>query len=101
MSKSVVKTKTLSEMKDKYIGKRGSQERESYEHELRMDVLGRMIKATRQERSLTQEQLGLLVGVQKSQISKLESSANSATIDTIVKIFTALKAEIHFKVSLG
>lgn len=101
MSKSVVKTKTLSEMKDKYIGKRGSQERESYEHELRMDVLGRMIKATRQERSLTQEQLGLLVGVQKAQISKLESSANSATIDTIVKIFTALKAEIHFKVSLG
>ena len=101
MSKSVVKSKTLSEMKDKYIGKRGSQERESYEHELRMDVLGRMIKATRQERSLTQEQLGLLVGVQKAQISKLESSANSATIDTIVKIFTALKAEIHFKVSLG
>jgi DNA-binding XRE family transcriptional regulator len=101
MSKSVVKTKTLSEMKDKYIGKRGSQERESYEHELRMDVLGRMIKATRQERSLTQEQLGLLVGVQKAQISKLESSANSATIDTIVKIFSALKAEIHFKVSLG
>jgi DNA-binding XRE family transcriptional regulator len=100
MSKSVVKTKTLSEMKDKYIGKRGSQERESYEHELRMDVLGRMIKATRQERCLTQEQLGLLVGVQKAQISKLESSANSATIDTIVKIFSALKAEIHFKVRI-
>jgi len=101
MSKSVVKSKTLSEMKDKYIGKRGSQNREAYEHELRMDVLGRMIKATRQERCLTQEQLGLLVGVQKAQISKLESSANSATIDTIVKIFSALKAEIHFKVSLG
>jgi len=101
MSKSVVKSKTLSEMKDKYIGKRGSQNREAYEHELRMDVLGRMIKATRQERCLTQEQLGLLVGVQKAQISKLESSANSATIDTIVKIFSALKAEIHFKVGLG
>jgi len=100
MSKSVVKSKTLSEMKDKYIGKRGSQNREAYEHELRMDVLGRMIKATRQERNLTQEQLGLLVGVQKAQISKLESSANSATIDTIVKIFSALKAEIHFKVRI-
>ena len=101
MSKSVVKSKTLSEMKDKYIGKRGSQNREAYEHELRMDVLGRMIKSTRQERNLTQEQLGLLVGVQKAQISKLESSANSATIDTIVKIFSALKAEIHFKVRIG
>jgi HTH-type transcriptional regulator/antitoxin HipB len=65
-----------------------------------MDVLGRMIKTARQERNLTQEQLGKLVGVQKSQISKLESSANSATIDTILKVFKALKAEINFNVKL-
>jgi HTH-type transcriptional regulator/antitoxin HipB len=65
-----------------------------------MDVLGRMIKTARQERNLTQEQLGKLIGVQKAQISKLESSTNSATIDTIVKVFKALKAEIHFNVTL-
>jgi transcriptional regulator with XRE-family HTH domain len=41
-----------------------------------------------------------LVGVQKTQISKLESSANSATIDTILKVFKALKAEINFNVKL-
>ncbi len=49
--------------------------------------LGKMIKAASQERHLTQEELGQLVGVQKAQISKLESSANSATIDTILKVF--------------
>ena len=49
---------------------------------------------------MTQEQLGQLIGVQKSQISKLESSANSATIDTIIKVFKALKAEINFNVKL-
>jgi HTH-type transcriptional regulator/antitoxin HipB len=49
---------------------------------------------------MTQEELGRLVGVQKAQISKLESSANSATIDTILKVFKALKAEIHFNVKL-
>jgi transcriptional regulator with XRE-family HTH domain len=59
-----------------------------------------MIKQARQERNLTQEQLGQLVGVQKSQISKLESSTNSATIDTIIKVFRALKAEISFNVKL-
>lgn len=95
-----VKAQTLAEMKDKYIGKVGSKERDSYEYELRMDVLGKMIKAARQERNLTQEELGKLVGVQKAQISKLESSANSATIDTILKVFKALKAEIHFNVKL-
>jgi transcriptional regulator with XRE-family HTH domain len=40
------------------------------------------------------------MGVQKAQISKLESGANSATIDTILKVFTALKAEINFHVKL-
>ncbi|MFM6348912.1 MAG: helix-turn-helix domain-containing protein [Dolichospermum sp.] len=100
MSTKRPKTYSLAEMKDKYIGKVGTQEREEYEYELRMDVLGKMIKAARQERKLTQEQLGRLVGVQKAQISKLESSANSATIDTIIRVFKALKAEINFNVKL-
>ena len=93
-------TFSLAEMKDKYIGKVGTTERDEYEYELSMEVLGRMIKSARQERNLTQEQLGQLVGVQKSQISKLESSTNSATIDTILKVFKALKADIHFNVTL-
>lgn len=100
MATEKMKTYTLAEMKDKYIGKVGTQERDDYEYELRMDVLGKMIKAARQERHLTQEQLGQLVGVKKAQISKLESSANSATIDTIMKVFKALKAEINFNVKL-
>jgi len=100
MTNKEVKTYTLAEMKDKYIGNIGTNERDEYEYELRMDVLGKMIKTARQERHLTQEELGKLIGVQKAQISKLESSANSATIDTILKVFKALKAEINFNVKL-
>lgn len=95
-----MRTYTLAEMKDEFIGKVGTKERDEYEYELRMEVLGKMIKAARKERHLTQEQLGELVGVKKAQISKLESSANSATIDTILKVFKALKAEINFNVKL-
>ena len=94
------KSYTLDEMKDKFIGKKGSPVREKYEYELRMDLLGQMIKTTRKERNLTQEQQGQLLGVQKAQISKLENSANSASIDTILKVFQALKAEISFQVKL-
>lgn len=100
MATTEIKSSSLAEMKDKYIGKVGTSERDEYEYELRMDILGRMIKTARQERNLTQEQLGELVGVKKSQISKLESSTNSATIDTILKVFKALKADIHFNVTL-
>lgn len=94
------KTSSLEEMKDRYIGKIGTATRDEYEYELRMDVLGKMIKSARLERKLTQEELGKLVGVKKAQISKLETSANSATIDTILKVFRALKVEIHFNVKL-
>ena len=95
-----MKTYTLSEMKDTYIGKRGTKAREQYEYELNMELVSQMIKKVWQDRKLTQEQLGKLVGVQKAQISKLESSANSATLDTILKVFKALKANIHFTVSV-
>lgn len=100
MASKKVKTYSLTEMKDKYIGKVGTPARDEYEYELSMDVLGKMIKTARQERHLTQEQLGELVGVQKAQISKLETSANSATISTILKVFKALNAEIHFNVKM-
>jgi DNA-binding XRE family transcriptional regulator len=100
MAKTKIKSYSLGEMKDKYIGKDGTKQRDQYEYELRMDILGRMIRQARQERNLTQEQLGELVGVQKAQISKLESSANSATIDTVLKVFKALKADIHFNVTI-
>lgn len=100
MATNKLKAYSLAEMKDKYIGKVGTKQRDDYEYELRMEVLGKMIRAARQERNLTQEELGRLVGVQKAQISKLESSANSATIDTIIRVFRALKAEINFNVKL-
>lgn len=100
MSKATIKSYSLAEMKNQFIGKVGTTERDNYEYELNMDVLSHMIKKARQERNLTQEQLGKLVGVQKAQISKLESSANSATIDTVLKVFKALKADIHFNVTI-
>ncbi|CAM3331332.1 helix-turn-helix transcriptional regulator [Aquirufa ecclesiirivi] len=100
MATEKMKTYSLSEMKDKYIGKVGTKKRDDFEYELRMDLLGKMIKTARIERHLTQEELGKLIGVQKAQISKLESSANSATIDTVIKVFKALKAEINFNVKL-
>lgn len=57
MEPKELKTYSIAEMKDKYIGKVGTHERDEYEYELRMVVLGKMIKAARKERNLTQEEL--------------------------------------------
>ena len=93
-----MKMMTLDQMKDKDIGKIGTLERDKYEFDLRMEVLGDMIKSVRKERNLTQEQLGKLIGVQRAQISKLENNTSNVTIGTIMKVFNALKATVNFRV---
>jgi len=99
-NKNKLKLYTLDEIKDEFVGKRGASKREQYEQELQLDLLGDMIKKVRLERNLTQEQLGKLIGVQKAQVSKLENSATNVTIETILKVFSALKANISFHVEL-
>jgi DNA-binding XRE family transcriptional regulator len=94
------KTVSLDTMIDKHIGKVGTERRDAFENELRTDLLGQAIKQARQERNLTQEQLGELVGVQKAQISKIENSVKNARFDTILKVFEALGAKVHFNVEL-
>ncbi len=100
MKKQGVKTYTLDEVTEKYIGERGTPKREAFENELRLDLIGEAIKKARKERNLTQEQLGELIGVKKSQISKLENSLTDARFETILKVFKALNARINFNVEL-
>lgn len=99
-NKKEIKTYSLDEVTDKYIGKRGTSKREEFEYELKLDLLGEAIKKARKERNLTQEQLGKLVGVQKAQISKLENSLTDARFETIIKVFKALNAKVNFNVEL-
>ena len=99
--KNKFKTVSLDSMIDKHIGKIGTTRRDAFENELRIDLLGQTIKQVRQERNLTQEQLGELVGVQKAQISKIENSVKNARFDTILKVFEALGAKVNFNVVLS
>ena len=95
-----MKTYSLEELTDKYIGKIGTKKRDDFENELRLDLLGNAIKQARLERNLTQEKLGELVGVKKAQISKVENSTTDARLTTILKVFEALGAKINFNVEI-
>jgi DNA-binding XRE family transcriptional regulator len=95
-----MKTTSLETMLDRHIGKVGTDTRDAFEHELKMDILGEAIRQARKERNLTQSQLGDLVGVQKAQISKLENSFTDARLETILKVFRALNAKVNFKIEL-
>jgi len=96
-----MKTTSLDTLIDKHIGKIGTQKRDEFENELRLDLLGETIRKVRKEKKLTQEQLGNLVGVKKAQISKIENSLNDARFETILKVFRALNVKINFNVEFN
>ena len=95
-----MKSYTLAQIEAELIGKRGTHRRKKYEQRIKLALFGELIRRVRLERALTQEQLGKLVGVQKSQISRLENGTSNMTIETIFKIFDSMKSDIHFEVRL-
>lgn len=101
MGTNKFKTVSLEKMIDKHIGEIGTKNRDEFENELKIELLGLAIKQARQEQNMTQEELGELVGVQKAQISKIENSVKNARFDTIMKVFEALGAKVNFNVELN
>lgn len=98
MKSNRLNKKSLDEMIDKHIGKKGTEKRDTFEEELRLDILGQTIKQIREEKHMTQSQLGELIGVKKAQISKIENNLTDARFETILKVFRALNAKINFNI---
>ena len=97
-----MKTYTLDEMKDEFIGKIGTPERDKFEKDLKEELqayhIGEAIKQARLAKNLTQEQLGEKIGVQKSQISRLEKG-KSITLSSLMRQFSAM--EIPLTLDMG
>lgn len=89
---------TLDEITDKYIGAKGTPERESFDADVEAALIGASIKSARKANNLTQAQLGERVGVQAAQISKIESGRN-LTISTIVRVLKALGLSAEFSIA--
>lgn len=95
-----MKRYSLEQAKDDLIGKIWTPERDQYEFELKLELIGDMIQQVRKQRNLTQQQLGELIGVKKAQISRLENNTGNVTIETILKVFKALEAQVNLNVKL-
>lgn len=96
-AKSPIRVTKYRELKDALVGAPGTIEREQFEFELSLELIPLKIKEYRKQNCLTQSELGALLGVQKTQISKLETNAVNVTLETLLKVFRAL----HTKVKLS
>lgn len=85
--------KPFDELLDELYGKPGTPRRDDFERAVDADVkawkMGEAIRKARQERHLTQEELGERIGVKKAQISRIEKGRN-LTIGTLSRVFKAL-----------
>ena len=59
------------------------------------DQLKPHLRALRKARSLTQAQLGALVGVGQARIAEVEANPGAVSLDQLVKILAALGATLH------
>lgn len=88
-----MKLYSFEEVLDEHLGKVGTPQRDEHERKVQEALhayrIGEAIKAERLKQHLTQEELGKKVGVQKSQISRLEKGY-SMTISTMSRVFKAL-----------
>lgn len=87
---------TEKQIIDKHIGKKGTAAREKFDAEVQSFLIGEAIKKARQSKNLTQEDLAQLLGVQRAQVSKIESGRN-ITFSTICRVFKAMdiKADLE------
>jgi DNA-binding XRE family transcriptional regulator len=100
ISEDDLQSYSLDETKDIVLGKRGVLTREIYEAELKLELVAERIRELRKQRNLSQSELGELVGVKKSQISKIEKGNQNITIETLLKVFHALQANISLKIEM-
>lgn len=95
-----MKLTSIDELTDEIIGEKGTPERDIFEYDLRMDVIGTIIKKAIKKRNLTQSELGEILGVQKAQISKLENNTKNFRIGTVIRALEALGAKVKLSVQL-
>lgn len=96
----MMKKKDLDDGFDFDLKKEEVKKPEIFEQDLRADQIGLVIKRTRRLQSLTQAQLGNIVGVKKAQISKIENAETDFRFATILKVFDALEIKVKFTVEI-
>ncbi len=92
-----IKLYTMNELLDRDLGPIGTPERDEFEQELADELhayrVGEAIKKAREAQKLTQAELGERMGVQRSQVCRIESG-KSITLASMMRAFGALGVQV-------
>tara|TARA_R110002167_G_C12498191_1_gene636102 strand:+ start:457 stop:768 length:312 start_codon:yes stop_codon:yes gene_type:complete len=79
-------TRSWKEIKDTVYGKKGTERRDGLERDFESFKIGLLLRNAREEKNLTQEQLGELVDKKRTYISRVENNGSNLTLKTLYEI---------------
>jgi len=82
----MMSTKSWKDIKDSVYGEKGTERRDELEREFDSFKVGLLLKKAREEKHLTQEQLGELVDKKRTYISRVENNGGNLTLKTLYEI---------------
>ena len=81
-----MKTKTWTEIKDSGYGEKGTERRDELERDFESFKIGLLLKKAREEKKMTQQQLGDIVDKKRTYISRIENNGSNLTLRTLFDI---------------
>lgn len=79
-------TKSWKEIKDTVYGKKGTERRDELERDFEGFKIGVLLKKAREDKHLTQTELGNLVDKKREYISRIENNGSNMTLKTLYEI---------------
>lgn len=88
MSKKMAaaETKSWKEIKDSVYGSKGTARRDELERDFESFKIGLLLRKAREEKHLTQEELGQIVDKKRTFISRIENDGSNLTLKTLFDI---------------
>ena len=81
-----METKSWKDIKDTVYGKKGTERRDELDRDFEAFKIGLLIRNAREEKNLTQEQLGELIDKKRTYISRVENNGSNLTLKTLYEI---------------
>jgi len=79
-------TKSWKDIKDTVYGEKGTLRRDELERDFESFKIGMLLRNAREEKNLTQEQLGELINKKRTYISRVENDGSNITLKTLFDI---------------
>ena len=96
-----METKSWKKIKDEVYGEKGTSRRDELEREVESLKIGLLLREAREQKHLTQQQLGELVDKKRTYISRVENDGSNLTLKTLFDIVEkGLGGKVHISIEL-